>query len=105
MLAYTTEKSYLGQLGFDSLNFFTNDLIRFTGFEPSEFEIELIGRFVQKLNESFFSTEPIQLMISKIDGVFVTDVKIFNGLKAKTASGEAATLGLVFNEIERKVFM
>jgi hypothetical protein len=105
MLAYTTKKSYLGPLGFDSLNFFTNDDVKYTGFEPSKFEIAMIGKFVQRLNETFFSTEPTSLMISKVSGVFVADVKVFNGLKMISSGCEGSTLGFVLQELERRIYM
>jgi|GEM_PF-2982529 len=105
MLAYTNKKSYLGELGFDSLNFFTNDEVKYTGFEPSKFEIAMIGKFVQRLNESFFSTEPTSVMISKIEGIYVADVKVFNGLKMISAGCEASTLGFALQDLERRIYI
>jgi len=105
VLAYSTKKSCLGALGFDSLNFFTNDDVKYTGFTPSKFEITLMGKLIQKLNENFFSTEPTSLMISKLHGVYIADVKVFSGLKMMSAGSEGMTLGFVLKDLERKILM
>ena len=105
MLAYTSKKSYLGPLGFDTLSFYTNDEIKYTGFTPSEFEILCLGKFIQKLNENFFSTEPSSLIVSKINGIYFGDLKVFNGLKMIYANSEGGDLKYVLKDLERKIYM
>ena len=105
MFAYSVERSKFGVYGFDRLNFFTNDEVYYTSFEPNEFEIRLVGKFIKELNELFFSTEPIRLCLNKVGGKYIGDVKIINSLKLISVSSGEPTLGLLIADLRRKLLI
>jgi hypothetical protein len=78
--------------------------VSFTGFQPNEFEVNMFGRLIKRINSLYHSNEPNSLVVSKIRGVYLADLKLLSGSKVSRFSSEGSSLAFVLQDLERKAF-
>lgn len=105
MFAHGIEKSKIGDYGFNTLNFYTNDNIYFSGFMPNEKEVETLGRFVREINLIFFSSDPSKIYINKIEGSFNGSIKTSSADGFFTAEGEGKTIAELTQDLKKNLLM